>query len=145
MWNWRVMGCAGLKRSLPSCEAVIVHQPAPVRCTVLPATAQGPEALSVTGRADVAEAFTLKPGSPTRLSASAANRIDWFFSVGHVAGALPSAEQTAPPVFGVLAHEEAARLVASSTAVPASRIPQPMSGVQSEAVRLADSLRMSAT
>src|SRR4051794_2316953 len=131
MWNWRVTGCAGLKRALPSCDAVIVHQPTPVRCTVLPLTAQGPDALSVTRNLDVADAFTLKSRSPTRLSASVPNTIVWLFSVGHVGGALPKAEQAAPLVLGVASHAEAARLVASSTAAPASRIPQPMSGVQS--------------
>ena len=78
-----------------------MHQPTPVRCTFSALTARGPEALSGTASDEVADAFTSKSRPPRRLSASAGNRIVWFFSVGHVAGALPSAEQAAPAWFGV--------------------------------------------
>src|SRR5580765_7831890 len=101
--------------------------------------------MNETGRPDDAFALTLKSGSPTCLFGSFLNVIVWSFSIGHVAGALPFAEQLAPDVFGVSAQAEAGRLVASSSAAPASRIPQPIAGVQSVDVRLADCLRMSAT
>src|SRR3954454_20950419 len=145
MWKRCQTGCAGSYTALPPCEAVIVHQPTPVRCTFMPATVQGPEPESVTGRFEVVDTFTLKSRSPRRLCASVVNRIVWLFSVGHVAGVLPSAEQAAPAVFGVSAHADARRLVASSSAAPASRMPQPIPRVQSALVRVADCLRMSAT
>ena len=68
-----------------------MHQATPVRCTFSALTAQGPEALSVTASDEVADAFTSKSPPPRRLSASAGNRIVWFFSVGHVAGAFTGA------------------------------------------------------
>ena len=37
LWGTSV---AALKFALPACDAVIVHEPAPVRCTVLPAIVQ---------------------------------------------------------------------------------------------------------
>ena len=51
---------AGLKFALPACEAVIVHEPAPVRWTVLPLIVQLPVGVNVTVKPDEAVAV---PGS----------------------------------------------------------------------------------
>src|SRR5215471_5188314 len=105
-----------------------------------------PVAVNETGRPDDAVAFGVKSRAPMRLFAIAGKVTVWLCSsAGHVAGALPNAEQLAPSVFGVSAQADAGRLVASRSAAPASRSPQPMSGVQSDDWRLADCLRMSAT
>src|SRR5512133_2992898 len=101
---------------------MIVHQPSTRRWTVARLMLQAPYAVYETGRPDDAVALTLKSRSPTCLFGSALKVIVWFFSVGQVAGASPSAEQTAPSVFGVVAQSDAGRLVASSTAAPASRL-----------------------
>src|SRR5689334_11884142 len=106
---------------------------------------QAPYAVNERGRPDDAVASTSKSRLPTRLPAIGPNVIVWFFSDGHVAGALPIAVHTAPLVFGVPAHADAGRLVASSSAAPASSTPQPTPGVQSGPVRCADCFRMSAT
>src|SRR5947209_20533287 len=61
---------AGLKLPSPACEAVMVHEPAPVRWTVEPVTLQLPAAAKVTASAEDAVALTLKSGSPKILSAN---------------------------------------------------------------------------
>src|SRR5437660_4212590 len=55
---------AALKFALPACEAVSVHEPAPVRCTVLPLIVQLPEAAKLTLKPEEAVALTLKSGLP---------------------------------------------------------------------------------
>src|SRR5438105_15917871 len=72
---------AALKFASPACDAVIVQEPAPVRCTVPGAglvTVQLPLALKLTGKPDEAVGFTMKSGSPNVLFAIAANVIVWF-------------------------------------------------------------------
>lgn len=49
----------------------MVHEPAPVRLTRVPATLQLPAAAKLTGRPEVAVALTLKGRSPKILPASA--------------------------------------------------------------------------
>ena len=78
--NVRLTSAAGLKFALPVCDAVIVHEPAPVTCTVDPATVQLPAAANVTGSPDDAVALTVKSASPKVLSGRAANVIVWFAS-----------------------------------------------------------------
>src|SRR5947209_1352006 len=68
---------AGLKLLSPACDAVIVQEPAPVRCTVEPVTVQLPLAPKVTARLEVALALTLKSGSPKVLSARVPKLIVW--------------------------------------------------------------------
>ncbi len=53
----------------------MVHEPAPVRCTVLPLIVQLPVALKLTGRPELAVALTLKSASPNVLFAKAPNVI----------------------------------------------------------------------
>ena len=62
---------AALKFALPGCAAVIVHEPAPVRWTVLPANVQLPVALKLTLKPEEAVALTLKSASPNVLLAKA--------------------------------------------------------------------------
>jgi len=57
---------------------VIVHEPAPVRCTVVPLTVQVPVAAKETFRPDDAVALTLKSALPSLLPVSAPNAIVWF-------------------------------------------------------------------
>ena len=59
----------------PPCDAVIVHDPGPVRCTVAPEIEHCPAAPNVTANPDVAVALTSKSASVGRLSASGANEI----------------------------------------------------------------------
>ena len=49
---------------MPACEAVIVHEPGPVRCTVALLTVQLPLAANETGKPEEAVALTVKSGSP---------------------------------------------------------------------------------
>src|SRR5207247_9653075 len=60
---------AALKFALQGCAAVIVHEPAPVRWTVLPANVQLPVALKLTLKPEEAVALTLKSASPNVLLA----------------------------------------------------------------------------
>src|SRR5206468_2735548 len=66
---------AALKFALPGCAAVIVHEPAPVICTVLPPIVQLPVAVKLTLSPEEAVALTLKSGSPNVLFAKAPNVI----------------------------------------------------------------------
>jgi hypothetical protein len=59
----------------PACDAVIVHEPAPVRWTVLALIEQLPAALNDTARPEEAVALTPKSGSPNVLPPSAPNAI----------------------------------------------------------------------
>ena len=70
MLNDRTTLGAGLKLALPACEAVMVHEPAPVRWTVLPLIVQLPVGVNVTVRPDEAVAFTSKSASPKVLFGS---------------------------------------------------------------------------
>src|SRR5438132_6182990 len=72
---------AALKFALPACAAVIVQEPAPVRCTVPGdglVTVHCPLALKLIGKPDDADALTMKSGSPSVLLANAPNVIVWF-------------------------------------------------------------------
>ena len=69
---------AARKFALPACAAVIVHEPAPVRVTRVPATVQLPEAEKLTVKPDVAVALTLKSASPKVLPGKAAKVIVWL-------------------------------------------------------------------
>ena len=71
------MSGAGAYVASPACEAVIVHEPAPVRWTTLPETVQLSVAENETGRPDEAVALTVKSASPYVLSNSASNVIVW--------------------------------------------------------------------
>src|SRR6266481_7696989 len=62
----------------PGCEAVMVHEPAPVRWTVEPVTLQFPLAPKLTVRADDALAPTVKSGSPNVLPPSAPKVMVWL-------------------------------------------------------------------
>ena len=66
---------AALKLPLPAWLAVIVHEPAPVRWTVVPLTVQLPEAAKLTASPDDAVAETLKSASPKVLFPKAAKVI----------------------------------------------------------------------
>src|SRR5438067_967281 len=68
-------GGAGRKSALPACVAVIVQEPAPVRCTLAPDTVHFPVALKAAGRPEEARALTVKSRSPNVLSSSGANTI----------------------------------------------------------------------
>src|SRR5258708_28726421 len=70
MLKERTTSGAGLKVSLPACCAVIVHEPTLVRWTVLPPTVQLPVATKLTGKPELAVAFTKKSGSLKSLSGS---------------------------------------------------------------------------
>src|SRR5215211_1678180 len=62
----------------PACEAVIVQEPTPVRCTVTPPTAQFPLAANDTGRPELENAETTKSGSPNVFVSSGGKKvIDW--------------------------------------------------------------------
>ena len=71
---WGTSGAA-LKFALPGCDAVMVHEPAPVICTVLPPIVQLPVAVKLTLSPEEAVALTLKSGSPNVLFAKAPNVI----------------------------------------------------------------------
>src|SRR4051812_41572192 len=64
--------------ALPAWEAVIVHEPAPVRWTRLPDTVQLSAATNDTGRPDDAVPLTVKSASPNVLPASCPNVIVWL-------------------------------------------------------------------
>src|SRR6267378_2496952 len=71
---------AGFQFALPSCDAVIVHWPAPVMWTSVPVTEQLPLAENATGRIarlDEAVALTLKSASRNVLFGKASNVICW--------------------------------------------------------------------
>src|SRR6266446_2901754 len=68
---------AALKFASPACDAVIVHKPAPVRCTTLPLTVQLPLPAKVTAKPDDAVAATPKSASPNVLLVSAPKVIVW--------------------------------------------------------------------
>jgi hypothetical protein len=113
---------------------------------VKPVTVQSPPAVSETGKPDEALAVTVKSESPSALFPIGSNVIVWLSSLGHVGGWSPAVEQTASSACVGSAQAEAERLVASSSAAPASSCPQPIAGVQSvPASRRADCLMMSAT
>src|SRR4029077_17775231 len=69
---------AGLKLALPACEAVMVHNPAPLMWINELVTPQFPLAAKVTARLEVAVAPTAKSGSPKFLLPNAANVIVWL-------------------------------------------------------------------
>src|SRR6266700_499778 len=69
---------AALTLVLPACEAVTVHEPAPVMWTVEPATVQLPLAAKVTVRLEDAVALTAKSASPKFFAPSAPKVIVWF-------------------------------------------------------------------
>src|SRR5882724_1387350 len=69
---------AALKLASPTCEAVMVQEPAPVRWTVEPVTLQTPLAPKVTDRAEDAVPLTLKSGAPKILLARAPNVMVWL-------------------------------------------------------------------
>src|SRR5438270_11198045 len=68
---------AELKLASPTCEAVMVQEPAPVRWTVAPVTLQTPLAPKLSARPEDAVPLTLKSGLPKILPASAPNVIVW--------------------------------------------------------------------
>src|SRR6185503_12771604 len=61
----------------PACDAVTVHEPAPVMCTVADAMVHAPLAASVTGSPDDALALTSKSASSQTWSAIGASVIVW--------------------------------------------------------------------
>ena len=60
---------------LPSCDAVIVHEPPRVMCTCVLAKVQLPLTEKLTARFDEAVALTLKSASPNFLFGKASNVI----------------------------------------------------------------------
>ena len=87
----------------PGCDAVIVHEPAPVRCTKAgcsggPSTVQLPVAVKLTGNPEVAVALILKSGSPNVLFASGPNVIVWSaFAMLKLCGTFAAALKFASP------------------------------------------------
>jgi hypothetical protein len=69
---------AALKFAFPCWDAVIVHEPAPVMCTLAPETVQFPVGANDTGNVDEAVALTPKSESPYVFPGSAANAIVWL-------------------------------------------------------------------
>jgi hypothetical protein len=137
---------AGLKVSFPACEAVTEQTPRPTMWTVARRIVHVPLAANETGSRDEAVALTLKSPSAVVLVRRVAKRMVWEASLGHATARLPSAEQMASDEVLPADHPAAERLMARSRAAPASRTPQPRSGVQSDpALRRADCLMMSAT
>ena len=63
---------------LPPCEAVTVHEPPPLMCTVVPESEQFPFAANDTASPDDDVAATEKSGSRYVLPASGPNAIVWF-------------------------------------------------------------------
>ena len=55
----------------------MVQLPALVRCTVLPATVQLPDAVKLTGNPELAVALTTKSGSPNVLSGNGPKAMVW--------------------------------------------------------------------
>src|SRR5437588_785945 len=101
----------------PVCDAVIVHEPARVRCTLAPVTVHVPRAAKETGRPEDAVAWTVKSGSPKAFSPSAANAIVWSASGisarlwNRPAAIAPTPERPAgtlhwPPSFVPLPHPQ---------------------------------------
>jgi hypothetical protein len=80
IWNVLATLAAALYVASPGCDAVIVHDPAPLRRTVVPLTVQSPIALKATVRLEVAVALIVKSASPKVLSASGAKAIAWVAS-----------------------------------------------------------------
>src|SRR3954464_13118824 len=100
-----------------------VQTPPPVTCTFAPLPVHAPLGASETRRPDDAVALTWKSGLPSFLSGSGPNVIVCRASTGQD-GPAPAVEH------GPAATPICVRLVASSSAAPASRTPQPMTGVQ---------------
>ena len=76
----------------PGCDAVIVHEPAPVMVTVVALIVQFPLALKLTVKLDDAVALTVNGGSLTLLFASGLNVIVWLaFAMLNVCGTLAAA------------------------------------------------------
>jgi hypothetical protein len=48
----------------PGCDAVTVHEPAPLKWTAAPLTVQFPLVANVTAKPELADAVTVKSGSP---------------------------------------------------------------------------------
>src|SRR4051794_39029620 len=69
---------ADLKLPFPACDAVTVHEPAPVMRSVAPLTVQLPVAANATGKPEVAVATRATSVSPNVLFASAAKVIVWL-------------------------------------------------------------------
>ena len=105
--NVREMSRAALKFALPACDAVTVHEPAPVMWTDAPLTVQLPEAENDTGRPEDADALTAKSGSPNVLPDSAANVIAWSpFAIAKVRATSGAAKCVASPACdAVTVHE----------------------------------------
>ena len=59
-----------------------MHEPGPVRCTVVPLIVQFPDAMNDTGRPEDAVADTSKSGSPYTLSGSGPKSIVWLCLTG---------------------------------------------------------------
>ena len=55
-----------------------MHDPAPLKCTVVPLAVQLPVAEKATGRPELADAETAKSGSPNVRGGSAAKLIVWL-------------------------------------------------------------------
>ena len=71
--------------SSPGCDAVIVQEPAPLRCTLAPLTVHRPFAAKETGRPEDAAASTVKSGAPKVFFAGATKAIDWSaFAIANV-------------------------------------------------------------
>src|SRR5207247_158123 len=100
---------AALKFALPGCAAVIVHEPAPVRWTVLPANVQLPVALKLTLKPEEAVALTLKLWPQIVLLAEALSVVVLFaFAIVKVCGTSVAALKFAlPGCDAVMVHEPA--------------------------------------
>ena len=63
--------------AFPACDAVTVHEPAPVMCIVAPLIVQFPDAANETARPEDALALTAKSASPNVLAARTPKVIVW--------------------------------------------------------------------
>jgi hypothetical protein len=75
IWNERATSVAGSWFESPPCEAVIVHSPAPLMCTLDPDVLHWPNAAKLTGRPEEADALTMKSASPKVLPGRASKVI----------------------------------------------------------------------
>src|SRR3954468_12490771 len=69
---------AALKLPSPACFAVIVHEPAPVKCTLFVLMVHWPLPVKLTANPDEAVALTGKSASPNVLLPKALNVIVWL-------------------------------------------------------------------
>src|SRR5262249_19860733 len=88
---------AGAYAALPGCEAVRVHDPAPVTWTFAPATVQLPAAETDTGRPDEAVAAMVKSASPYVLSEIGAKAIVCASGAAGAAVTVTGARAVTPP------------------------------------------------